>query len=212
MTDISIWYHHSHHSNITIHQHLVKNLHKPEPFQSFLKKYLMMNDGNLESKKLCRVHPYHQCFLYISRVIVYIIYWALFCCKHATEHLLVCRFFIFFIWHHFCWLHFLYSFCIRMSQNIAQTYELMNTCIEYVFRNKDVLRHWHRSKHCLSIKVVVSAQVTTEKARVKRSLNQKKRLWMRMVWKEGSRKRKVRPFIIFHCIPLSILGKYGTMY
>ena len=37
MTDINIWYQHSHHSNITINHDLVKGLQKQERFQSWLK-------------------------------------------------------------------------------------------------------------------------------------------------------------------------------
>ena len=31
----------------------------------YIKYCDMMNDGNLETNELCRVQPYHQCFLYI---------------------------------------------------------------------------------------------------------------------------------------------------
>ena len=39
----------------------------------------MMNDGNFESKELCRVHPYHPWFLYIPWIIFFKMYWAPFC-------------------------------------------------------------------------------------------------------------------------------------
>jgi len=40
-----------------------------------------MNDENLESKALCKVHQCHECTFCSN--------WALFCCRHAAEHLLV---------------------------------------------------------------------------------------------------------------------------